>query len=131
VWLKNIESMMGNSLKDRMFVCYEDMDLDIPKTPEESAPYRRFMDSPESYTRTVDADILIDWVCKFPGQCVYTCQQIWFTQKVESIFESAKERKEVLKAQAKYISDKSKIWNRADSYQSFEVSNEGDVQEIP
>lgn len=34
-WLSSLETMMVLTLKERLFTCYEDMDLDISKIPEE------------------------------------------------------------------------------------------------
>jgi len=72
-WLKDLESMMVLTLKHQIFNCYEDMDLDAPHVPEEVKEFKKFMATKISHERQVDPHTLAEWVCKYPGQSVYTC----------------------------------------------------------
>ena len=66
-WLKSLETMMALTLKNSIFNCYEEMDLDAVKTPEEVKLFQRFQISRQSYERWVTPVTLAEWVQKFPG----------------------------------------------------------------
>ena len=74
-----------------------------------------------SHERFVKGRALRHWVKKWPGQCIYLAQQIWFTNKLESIFDSAVERKE------KILNDKRRKLEKSD--QEIEQVVDSDASE--
>ena len=65
----------------------------MPKVPETHRDYNKFTATKLSHERKVRGSYLRKWLKEWPSQCTYLAQQIWFTKKLMSIFESAVERK--------------------------------------
>ena len=63
-WLKQLEDQMVKTVKDRLFLAFEQMGL-----------------------QEVD-----EWVSSWPGQATYVSSQIWFSMKVISIFAGSADR---------------------------------------
>lgn len=93
VWLKNFEAVMQNSLRNEIFWTYYEMDQDLVKVPETHRDYSKFTATKASHERKVRGSFLRKWLKEWPSQCTYLAQQIWFTKKLVSIFESAIDRK--------------------------------------
>ena len=66
--------MMCLTLKHQLFNCYEDMDLDCTKVPEEVKELKKFMQTRNAHERHVDGKTLCEWVENWPSQCIYTSQ---------------------------------------------------------
>lgn len=67
--------------------------MDLPQVPETQRDFNKFMATKASHERKVRGSYLRKWLKEWPSQCTYLAQQIWFTKKLVSIFESAADRK--------------------------------------
>lgn len=81
------------TLKHEIFYSYLEMDQDVPKVPETIRDFNKFMATRASHERKVRGSYLRRWLKDWPSQCSYLAQQIWFTKKIKSIFDSAIDRK--------------------------------------
>jgi hypothetical protein len=74
------------------------MDLDLPVFPEEKddTTKKGWLKKAKNIVRNVDGPTMEAWITKFPAQCLYISVQAWFTEKIETVFTSAKGRKKIL-----------------------------------
>ena len=91
-WLEGLERLIEKTMRKQLIFCYMDMELDLPIIPEDPKEYRRFKLTSEFRARSVKADVFRDWISKFPGQSTYLASQVWFTQKLLSIFQGANDK---------------------------------------
>lgn len=89
VWLKKLEDSMHKAMKHHIIMTYCDMDQDAPQVPEDHKELKKYKQSNKFLIRQVNSQTLKTWVQKWPGQCTYLSQQIWFTQKMQQVFEGA------------------------------------------
>ena len=118
VWLKQLKSVMISSLRDQIFLTYYEMDQDVVKVPETHRDFYKFMATKQSHERKVRGSYLRKWLREWPSQCTYLAQQIWFTRKMVSIFDSATERK------VKCIKDRKRLMDRMDSDESLDEDSD-------
>lgn len=130
MWLRNLETMMAYTLKEKMINCFEDMDLDIPLVPQEVKPFKDHCETMKSLQREVDPVTLSEWVHNFPGQCLYTSMQIWFTMKVESIFEGANKRRFMVIRQRQTMRDKMGQRYNEDETDEYDLKLEEPVPKV-
>lgn len=67
VWLKNLQESMIASLRHEIFFTYLEMDEDIPKVPETSRDFNKFMATKVSHERKVRGSYLRKWLRKWPS----------------------------------------------------------------
>lgn len=87
--MEGIQDGMVHVMKRSFFDAYEDMDQDIPSVPEDFKELQRYKESRQFRERKVNAEVLEAWVKRWPGQSTFLCSQIWFTQKVNTVFAGA------------------------------------------
>ena len=70
------------TMKKMIIFAYQDMDSDLPQTPEDTKELRKYKLEDDFRIRKVSSESLFEWISVWPGQATYVCQQLWFTQKI-------------------------------------------------
>jgi hypothetical protein len=93
-WLKVLEKEIMNAIKRELFFTYEDMDKDLPIFPEEKdlGTQKNWLKKTKNNVRTVDSKTYTTWIEDWSSQTAYLATQVWFAEKVHSVFGSAKGR---------------------------------------
>jgi hypothetical protein len=92
IWLKKVEDNMHKAMKHQIVMTYCDMDRDAPEVPEDHKELKKYKLTNKFLVRHVNSETMKKWVQKWPGQCTYLSLQIWFTQKMQQVFEGAQMR---------------------------------------
>ncbi len=91
-WLFNLENMLMESMKAQILCAYQDMDKDQPTVPEDIIDFKKFKQTQTFQTRVVNAEVLKEWIARWPGQATYLSMQVWFNQKILSVFQGSIEK---------------------------------------
>ena len=79
-------------MKWQITLAYMAMDIECPRITEDPTEIKQYKQTQKFQVRHVNTEKLKLWISKFCGQATYVCQQLWLTQKLQSVFAGAFEK---------------------------------------